>query len=179
MAALIKRVYWDACAWIALIQKEKLRDENGKIIEDRFTMCSTVIYAAEKHAIEIVTSSLSLVEVCKVPQIKLETEDRLALYFEHDYILLANLDREVGERARQIMQVGYSKLKPPDAAHLATAAISNVDEMHTFDGRLLDLDGRIKKPNGESLKICKPDHGTPMPLLDQAGESAEEDESIR
>lgn len=165
MAASTKRVYWDACSWIALIQKEKIFNENGEITEDRYTMCRTVLNAAENNVVEIVTSSLSLVEVCKVPEIKTEAADKIAAFFEHGYILVANLDREVGERARELMQAGYSKLKPPDATHLATAAISNADEMHTFDGRLLDLDKKIIKANGGSLRICKPDYGSPMPLM--------------
>jgi hypothetical protein len=30
-----RRIYWDACAWIALIQQEKIRDAKGQVIEDR------------------------------------------------------------------------------------------------------------------------------------------------
>ena len=42
-----------------------------------------------------------------------------------------------------IRQLG---LKPPDATHIATALVSpGIVEMHTFDGRLLDLDGLLDK----------------------------------
>jgi hypothetical protein len=38
--------------------------------------------------------------------------------------------------------------------------------MHTFDMRLLNLDGLIDKIDGTKLKICKPDVGGPVaPLL--------------
>jgi hypothetical protein len=57
-------------------------------------------------------------------------------------------------------------LKPPDAAHLATALISNVDEMHTFDTKLLSLDGKLDKADGTKLKICKPGPFSSAPLLD-------------
>ncbi len=167
MATSPKRVYWDACAWIALIQMEKVRDKGGVITEDRETMCKAVIYEAEEGNIEIVTSAFSLVEVCKDPGVKNNASDKIAAYFEHDFVLLANLDRFVGERARELMRAGYSKLKPPDASHLATAAIANVDEMQTFDGKLLDLDGLITKANGTKLKITKPGpSGAPLPLLE-------------
>ena len=43
------------------------------------------------------------------------------------------------------MLAGYSKLKPADASHLAAALVSNVDEMHTFDVRLLALDGKLDR----------------------------------
>ena len=65
------------------------------------------------------------------------------------------------------MQRGFSRLKPLDATHTATAAIANVEEMHTFDDAVLSLDGLINKDDGTPLKICKPDPGgPPAPLLD-------------
>jgi predicted nucleic acid-binding protein len=76
----------------------------------------------------------------KAPASKKPTSDKLAEFFENDYILLTNLDRMVAERGRELM-IAYGSLKPPDAVHLATAAISpGVEEMHTFDDRLLKLD---------------------------------------
>lgn len=38
MADSPKRVSWDACTWIALIQQEKIRDENGNVVEDRYAL---------------------------------------------------------------------------------------------------------------------------------------------
>jgi predicted nucleic acid-binding protein len=151
-----------------LIQQERIREKDtGKIIEDRYGMCRNVISAAEHDQIEIATSTLSYAEVCKNPDIKDQGEDKIAAYFENDYILPVNLDRAVAERARALMMSGI-KVKPPDACHLATAALSNVDEMHTFDDRLLALDGKIDKSDGTKLKICKPDPGgKSAPLLDE------------
>ncbi len=158
-----RRVYWDACAWIALIQDEKI--VVGGTIEARGTMCRAVIEAAKKGVIEILTSTLNLVEVCKSNK---ATVDKSAAFFENDYVLLVNVDRQVGERGRELMNLGYSGLKPPDAVHLATAAVSpDVEEMHTFDDRLLKLDGLIDKADGTKLKICKPEAGvSSAPLLE-------------
>lgn len=130
-------------------------------------MCRTVVESAKRGGIEILTSALSLAEVCKDPAIKIQQADAISDYFENDY-LLVNVDRFVGERARALMMGGgYTGLKPPDATHIATAAISGVEEMHTFDQMLLNLDGLIDKSDGSKLKICKPDPGGPaMPLLD-------------
>jgi hypothetical protein len=67
-------------------------------------------------------------------------------------------------------------LKPPDATHVATAAVSDVEEMHTFDDRLLALDGKVDKSDGTKLKICKPDPGgDPAPLLDAMKAKPNED----
>jgi predicted nucleic acid-binding protein len=166
MASPTRRVYWDACVWLALILREKITLPDGGI-EDRETMCRTVIEAAKKGSTEILTSTFCLVEVCKVPSEKKETADKVADFFENDYILLTNVDRLVAERGRDLM-VSHSGLKPPDAVHLATAAVSpGIVEMHTFDDRLLRLDGLIDKADGTKLKICKPDAGAPpAPLLE-------------
>lgn len=68
------------------------------------------------------------------------------------------------------MLAGHPKLKPADASHLAAAIVAGVDEMHTFDGRLLALDGQLDKLDGTKLTICKPGHGgPPLPLLDIKG----------
>ena len=168
MATLIKRIYWDACAWIALIQKEKIPLPGGRI-EDREQMCRAVIEAAKNGRFEIATSTLCLAEVCKHPERMVTTKsDKIAEFFEHDYILIVNVDRYAGEFARELMLGGHSKLKPPDAIHLATAAITpGVEQMHTFDHGLLDLDGIIDKVDGAKLNICKPDPGGPAaPLLE-------------
>jgi predicted nucleic acid-binding protein len=171
MANPTKRVYWDACVWIALIQREKISLPNGGT-EDRETMCRMVIEAAKKGTLEILTSTFCLVEVCKAPGSK-KTSDKLTEFFENDYILLTNLDRMVAERGRELM-ITHSGLKPPDAVHIATAAVSpGVEEMHTFDDRLIKLDGLIDKADRTKLKICKPDAGSPPAPLFEAARGGE------
>jgi predicted nucleic acid-binding protein len=167
MANSPRRVYWDACSWIALIQREKIAVGGS----DRDTLCRAVIAEAKKNKIEILTSTLSLVEVCKNPKIRTSDEDQIGAYFENDYILLMNVDRLVGEHARMLMIAGHTGLKPPDAIHVASAILGNVSEFHTFDGGgakkgLLDLDQTIDRLDGGKLRICTPDvGGTPPPLL--------------
>ena len=169
MASSPRRVYWDACVWIALIQREKISIG----VSDRDTLCRTVIAEAKKNKVEILTSTLSLVEVCRSPGIQATPDDQLGAFFENDYVLLMNVDRLVGELARQLMSAGHTGLKPPDAIHLASAVIGIVAEFHTFDGEgkkpgLLQLDGKINRLDGGKLRICAPDVGdAPPPLLSQ------------
>ena len=153
MASLPKRVCWDACAWIALIQKEKIQLDGGAI-EDREQMCRSVVELAKQGKLEIAVSTLCLVEVCKDGSGG-GNADKLADFFETDYVLMVSLDRFVAEQARKLMQAGHG-LKPADASHVATALISSVDEMHTFDKKLLGLSGKIERPDGSKLRICKP-----------------------
>jgi predicted nucleic acid-binding protein len=130
-------------------------------------MCRPVLTAAEKGAIEIVVSALCLVEVlCKNRDAGID-DQKVRDYFDNAYILLVSVDKLVGDRARRLMLDGHPKLKPPDAIHLATAAIANAAELHTFDDRLLGLDNKIDKLDGTRLIIKKPAvPSTPAPLLE-------------
>ena len=168
MADSPKRVGWDACTWIALIQKEKILDDKGKVIEDRYALARSVIDLGTQGKIEIVASGLCLAEVSKNPSDAKTKDDLVGPFFQQDYILIVPVDMQVGTIARGLMRGGHG-LRPPDAVHLATAMVANVDELHTFDDRLLKLDERLVRLDGTALKICKPAHGgPPMPLLDQA-----------
>lgn len=169
-----RRVYWDACIWISLIGNEvAVHLKNGKT-ENRAALARAILDEANKGSVEIVTSALSLIEVNKIspnPGSITDTEDKLAEFFENDFIVVAQLNRQIGETARKLMQRGLPGLKPLDAAHLATAMIANVDEMHSFDDKLLTLDEKIDKRDGTPLKICKPSmSGTPLPLLESPPE---------
>jgi predicted nucleic acid-binding protein len=165
MAASPKRICWDACAWIAYIQKEKI-DVSG-VLEDRHSLCRSVLRLAERRRYEIAVSGFCLVEVCKNHEVKFADDDKIAAFFENDYILLVPVDKVVGTKARTLMQKTPG-LKPPDAVHLATALLTNSDEMHTFDGKLLGLTGKLPRADGTALRICKPGHGgPPLPLLDE------------
>lgn len=166
MAVSPKRVYWDSSSWIALILDERVTHADGSI-ENRGALCRDVIVNAQKGSAEIFTSALSLIEVCKIPGDKDPSKlDKIKDFFENDYIVVVNLDREVGELGRELMQRGFSKLKPPDASHIAAAALALVDELHTFDDKILQLDGRVEKSDGTKLQICKPSMGGPrLPLM--------------
>lgn len=167
MATSLKRVYWDSCSWIALISNERIYKDDV-LVENRGADCRAVLRSATRGEIEFFTSALGLVEVNKGSDVDGGVQqDRIKNFFENDYIIVVSLDRQVGEIGRDLMQRGYSKLKPADASHIAAAAIAGVDEMHTYDEKLLDLSGRVAKPDGTMLRICKPSlTGPKLPLLD-------------
>jgi predicted nucleic acid-binding protein len=162
MATSPDRVCWDACSWIALIQDERIVEDGI----ERATRCKTVLEQAKKRKIEVVTSALCLAEVCKIKDVAASEPVTLADFFEHEFILLIALDRRVGELARELMMRGLPGLKPPDACHLATAAITpGVRELHSFDERLLKLTNKVQKADGGLLRVCFPDAGGPTPPL--------------
>jgi predicted nucleic acid-binding protein len=172
-----KKVCWDSCAWIAYIQDEKIPLSNGSV-ENRGALCRAVLDSAAKGATDIYTSALSLAEVNKQPTGTPPGTDKLKDFFENDYIVIVQLNRYLGEMARSFIQAGHAGLKPLDAVHLASAVISNVDELNTFDIALLALDGKITKSDGSPLEICKPSMGGPPPPLFEtvAQDGADDDE---
>lgn len=155
--AKTRKVYWDACAWLGLVNGEskKLRE------------LEIVWKMAERGEVQIWTSTLSLAEVYKT---KCERESR-SLFAEHDaridnmfdqsFVEKVQVDTEIARSAKNLARAHQLLKKPTDAIHLASAIAWNVDELHTYDGSdLLGLNGVIHREDGEMLTICMPDHLT-------------------
>lgn len=174
--ANVLRVYWDACAWIAYIAQEKSVDIGESHTENRYAMCAEVLRMAQNNKLEIVTSAFTLAEVCKSPEVKDDPLDNLAAFFERSYILIVPVDMAIGRRAQNMQTTGLVSLKPPDAVHLASAQRAAVTELHTFDSKILNLDGVIVGADNKPMKICKPMQGKPLgPLFDQEADDEAKD----
>lgn len=164
-----KRIYWDACTWIAYIARETSVPLPGGGTENRFLMCENVLRGAREGKFEIVTSCFTLSEVCKKPEVKDSPVDNLPAFFEHSYILTIPVDLAIGRHAQSMQATGLVALKPPDAVHLASALRSRVDQINTFDNAILKLDGLITSRDGQPLRICKPgEDRSPLPLFAEA-----------
>ena len=162
------RIYWDSCAWIAYIAKETAIPLNGGGTENRFAMCESVLKAAREGEYEIVTSCFTLAEVCKSPEVTDSPIDNLPAFFEHSYILTVPVDLSIGRKAQHMQASGLISLKPPDAIHLASAQRAEVEELNTFDGNILKLNGTINGRDGKPLKIYKPSMGgSRLPLFEK------------
>jgi len=158
------RVYWDACAWIAYINKEMPAPGNN-ITRPRFEMCRDTLKRAESGDIEIVTSAFTLAEVCKRQPDPASPAINLAAFFDQKYILLMPVDKQIGLQAQHLQLSGIGGLKPPDAIHLASAMVANVPVFHTFDKKLLDLDKKLTLGEGGEMAIVRPTDEVPMPEL--------------
>lgn len=161
------KVYWDACMWFALIKQEP----------DRYERCAHLVERAKRGEIEIWTSSLTLAEVFRkkcgdAATGLLEDQDQLFEdYLAQEFIVEAQVDRNIGVKARRLLRAHSALKKPPDAVHLATAVWHNLDEFHTFDAvNLLKLDGEVTTRSGAALKICEPPE-PPRDLFSQRPES--------
>ena len=158
------RVYWDACAWIAYINKE-MPGPDTTFDEPRFEMCRDTLKRAVAGDLEIVTSAFTLAEVCKRKPTPGSPTINLAAFFDQKYILLVHVDKAVGEKAQNLQLAGVAGLKPADAVHLASAMIANVPILHTFDGPLRRLTKTLSINDGNPLEIMRPTEEIPMPEL--------------
>ncbi|MGR3311228.1 MAG: type II toxin-antitoxin system VapC family toxin [Candidatus Brocadiales bacterium] len=143
--------YWDANVFIAHIKDEKsplrsqgetsgLREIVNEIDEDKANLVSSVIVNTE-----ILPGDLTK-----------EQKERYNSIFKRPNIVLINVHTNVANKASEIRDYYRQRtvsILTPDAIHLATALLIDVDIFHTFDDKLLNLDGNVM---GENLKIRKP-----------------------
>ena len=161
----LKRVYWDACTWIAYISKEEQVQNSQGTNENRFRMSSEILDSAKNRQLEIVTSAFTLAEVCKGHSASQTHLEKLPQFFEKTYILTVPVDKEIGLLAQHLQTKELNTLKPPDAVHLASALRAEVSEFHTFDDKILKLNEKISCKMGFKLLICKPTEATELPLF--------------
>jgi predicted nucleic acid-binding protein len=86
-------------------------------------------------------------------------EQIIRQFFDRSFIEVQNVTRRIGESARQLLW-SHEHLKYKDAIHVATALVSNVDALHTYDNDLLRLDGQYGAPR---LTIVQPPAPQPSP----------------
>lgn len=164
-----KRVYWDACVWIALIAREATR----------FDRCLNIIEQARRGDLEIWTSAFTLAEVFKHKcgggngSLATDSDADFEDYLRHSFVVEVQVDRDVGVRARRLLRAHPPLKKPTDAIHLATAVEYDVEEFHTFDEEnLIALNGAVATKSGTAMKICFPPERQPD-LIDQMQASVE------
>ena len=147
------RYYWDACAWISLIQQD----------EDRFDSLSFVIEEAKNGKAEIWTSNFTLAEVYKRPcdgdikGLTIAEDVPFEDYILQDFVTRVQVDFDVAALARRLLRTYPVIVKPQDGIHVATSLLNNVDQLHTYDREnLLGLSGVIDRKDGAKLQICHP-----------------------
>ncbi len=150
------RIYWDACTWIAFINKDDAVLQGDGTLENRFLGCESILNQAKQGKFEIIVSAFTLAEVCKSKDARTIDKKILTTLFDDPFIFILPVDKNIGLNAQILQTSEKITLKPADAVHIATAQYRNAEEFHTFDGGLLKLDGIIFADNGNPIKICKP-----------------------
>jgi predicted nucleic acid-binding protein len=144
------RIYWDSNVLLSYI--------NG--LSDRLPEIETLLLEAEKDTIELLTSTLSIVEVAFATAerdqhaLDEQTEERInRLWIPSSPVKLVEFHRLIAEDARSLMRRALMKqwsLKPYDAVHLSTALRMAADEFHTYDEKLFKYDELV------SYKVQRP-----------------------
>lgn len=130
------RIYWDTCVLLSFI--------NG--LPERLPDIETLLLEAEKETVELLTSTLSIVEVAFAAAeqdrhvLDEGTEERInKLWIPSSPIKLVEFHQLIAQDARDLMCKALTKgwsLKPLDAIHLGSAQRMGVDEFHTYDRKL-------------------------------------------
>jgi predicted nucleic acid-binding protein len=141
-----KRSYWDACVFLAWVNKEP----------DRVGVVDALLDSAGDGVIEIVTSVISITEVAlAAPEqaAKVLSAAELAridnLWKPRSPVKLAECHVLIATDARELMRKTTGdgwKLKAPDAIHLSTAVRLGCQEFLTYDSRLFKFDSIIGMP---------------------------------
>lgn len=143
------KYYWDANVFIAWIKNES-RSESGEMkgLEE-------IVYEIDSGKAILVTSVLTTTEVFS-GNLTTEQKQRFDSVFKRPSTVRINVDTNISQKASEIREYykeSGQNIKTPDAIHLATALLLQVDAFHTFEDKLLELDGNVM---GHNLTICKP-----------------------
>lgn len=142
----LPRHLWDSCVIIDYLAG---RPEVAEA-------CKKIIAQAERGELEIVVSSIATIEVAYLKgSADQDSEARIRELFGRNYIVPVAIDVRVALLARHLVRKYRSepKLKPPDAAHLATALQWSIPVIETTDPHLLRLDRQEGEP---SITIRRP-----------------------
>jgi predicted nucleic acid-binding protein len=129
------RSYWDACVFLSYVNGDTGRSAD----------LERLLEAAHEGIIEIVTSTVSIVEVARGAQEQAGQVDAAvaakidALWKPPSPVKLVEFHIVIASAARNLIRVGIShgwSLKPMDAIHLATAANIDAGELLTYDAAL-------------------------------------------
>jgi predicted nucleic acid-binding protein len=131
--------YWDTVCFLGVLNEEA----------DKLSACRAVIGEAEKGNVRIVTSALTIAEVLwpkgRPLELPAEKAEVVQGFFQHEWIVVRDIDRFVAERARAFVWE-HDALHPKDALHVATALDAGVEQFDTFDSGLIGLSGQIGNP---------------------------------
>ena len=141
--------YLDSCIFIVGIQKLSS--------DTRLDACLNLMRRAKNGELAIVTSAWTITEVNRLNELEKaasvlrEDQSKMILaFFENPYISVRPVDRATAELAHHLTRT--HGLTSADAIHVATASLSKVEVLYTYDDPKKKRRGLIR----HSLKVCTP-----------------------
>src|SRR5438270_5872124 len=89
------RRYWDSNCFLGVLNEEP----------DKIAACKAVMRVAERGETRIITSALTLTEVLwpkGAPPLPKDKAEVVHQFFQHEWIIVFDLDRTLAERAREV-----------------------------------------------------------------------------
>ncbi len=145
--------HWDTSIFITWLINEPRDPEE---------MAGVAGIATEIHRghAKLITCETTFTEVLEIFG-DLNLQQKMEQLFKRPNVVRVSIDSRVSELAGRIRYFYQNhsdpkekrKIKTPDSQHLASAILYKVSELHTFDSRLIGLNGDVL---GHNLTICKP-----------------------
>ena len=153
-------LYWDSDIHIVILEGDK-KDP---------TLYEGSIFAKEKIEKKECFLVASLLVNSEVKQTLIDYPDaakKFAEVLRRSNVINVATGRRVYSLSDDIIEICRKMgrvIKPPDAIHLATALLYEVDEFYTNDGKLLKLNGVLNVPKYSVPKITRPPLPTQLTL---------------
>lgn len=151
-----KKIYWDACIFLAWLQNEPCKPGVMEGIEE-------TVRQVHNNEVILFTSIMTQTEVLESKMSK-AAGTKFENLFKRRNVLWVNHDPRVGRLSHDIRDYYAQRginISQADSVHLASAILYEADEVHTLDGSgkrkrhadLLPLNGNVA---GHKLKIMEP-----------------------
>lgn len=141
-------ICWDTSVFISW-----LRGDEG---EDRDRDIRSVVERVEAGDYKMVVSTLLYVEVLEKDMPEGAMEQFKKFIQNRAMVSIVAVDIRVARKAQMIRDTLRKKgesVSTPDAVHIATAIVSEAQFFHTFDDRLLRLNGK-SEVDGLAITAC-------------------------
>ena len=149
-------ICWDSSAMISWIGGDKHGEDKKRMPAIRATMG-----CLKRGDYKLIVSTILYVEILEITMPAGAIEKFEQVMRKKEMIGTITVNIQVAKKAQSIRN--QTKLGTPDAIHLATAIIGNAKYFHTFDDKLLELNG---KDEVERLAITRCTiHGVADPLF--------------
>lgn len=149
-------IAWDSCVLLDAIQKTTMR----------YDAIAPMINLGVAGELKIVLSAMSYAEcyflrgLAAQGMVQAEQNDLIDRWLENNYLAKRAVDFGTSKIAGAICRQFPGKIMPADAIIAATALRHGAKALITYDDTagksLLACDGKIARPEGGYLRICKP-----------------------